>query len=197
MRKILDALKMESTREMENNADNLTKHKEMSTAEVFSEIDRANKLADVANKTTDREEFYNAINKIESILTELSKYEHKYNFSYPPSANLRDLRRSKNKQIELLEKRITEKEKENSKPHVKEEKSNNSYDMYYENLAKEKDNNLQITYVDVQCYDLRTFDFNKPFISDGHFTAIELDGENLEKAYKYLQTVHNSNFALE
>lgn len=112
MRKILDALKMESTREMENTADNSAKHKEMSVSEACAGIDRANKLADVANKTTDREEFYNTISEIESILTELSKYEHKFNFSYPPSANLRDLRRGRNKQIELLEKRIKEKEKE-------------------------------------------------------------------------------------
>lgn len=112
IQKMLDVFKLESTREMENTANNSAKHNEMSISEAYSEIDRANKLADIANKTTDREEFYNAISEIESILTELSKYERKFNFSYPPSANLRDLRRSKNKQIELLKKRIAEKEKE-------------------------------------------------------------------------------------
>lgn len=84
--------------------------KEASITEAYAEIDRANKLADIANKTTDREEFYSAIAEIESILTELSKYEHKFGFSYPPSANLRDLRHGRDKQIELLEKRIEEKE---------------------------------------------------------------------------------------
>ncbi len=101
---------MESTREMENSADRSNKRKEMSVSEALSEIDRANRLADIANKTTDREEFYNVIGEIENILTELSKYEHKFGFSYPPSANLRDLRRGRDKQIELLEKRIAEKE---------------------------------------------------------------------------------------
>lgn len=106
----MDAFKMESTREMEKAADGSDKHKEMSVSEALSEINRANRLADIVNKTTDREEFYNSIGEIENILTELSKYEHKFGFSYPPSANLRDLRREKNKQIELLEKRIAEKE---------------------------------------------------------------------------------------
>ena len=94
--KILDAFKLESTRQMENT-------REMSISEAYAKIDKANKLADIANKTTDREEFYNAIAEIETILTELSKYEHKISFSYSPSANLRDIRRGRNKQIELLE----------------------------------------------------------------------------------------------
>lgn len=49
MRKILDALKMESTREMENTADNLAKHKEMSISEAYSEIGRASILTDSEN----------------------------------------------------------------------------------------------------------------------------------------------------
>lgn len=108
--KILDAFKLESTREMEKAADNSSRRKEMTISEACAEIDRANKLADIANKTTDREEFYNAMSEIEGILTELSKYENKFSFSYPPSTNLRDLRCGRNKQIELLEKRIEEKE---------------------------------------------------------------------------------------
>lgn len=116
--KILDAFKMESTRGMENSADRSDKRKEMSVSEALSEINRANLLADIANKTTDREEFYNSIGEIENILTELSKYEHKFGFSYPPSAHLRDLRHGRDKQIELLEKRIAEKEKEAVKESV-------------------------------------------------------------------------------
>lgn len=166
----------------------------MSISKAYSEIDRANKLADIANKTTDREEFYNVIIEIESILTELSKYERILNFSYPPSANLRDLKRGKNKQIELLEKRIAEKERETTMKVLDSVTDSNKkylHDDYYKNIAKQKENNLQITYDDVECYDLRPFDLNKPFISDGHFVAVELEGENLEKAYRYLRTIHN------
>lgn len=53
--KILDALKMESTRKMENTADRSDKHKEMSVSEAHTEIVRANKLADVTNKIIDKE----------------------------------------------------------------------------------------------------------------------------------------------
>lgn len=73
----------------------------------------------------------------------------------------------------------------------KEEKTSNAYNQYYENISKEKENNLQITCEDVECYDLRPFDLNKPFISDGNFVAIELEGANLEKAYEYMQAVHD------
>lgn len=97
--KILDFFKMEST-------------EEMSISEACVKIDRAKRLADIANETINREEFYNSIKEMEDILTELSKYEHKFNFSYPPSKNLRDLRRGRKKQIKLLEKRIAKKEKE-------------------------------------------------------------------------------------
>lgn len=81
--------------------------------------------------------------------------------------------------------------KETSVLEGQEERSSNAYNKYYENIAKQKENNLNITYEDVECYDLRPFDLNKPFMSDGHFMAIELEGENLEKAYGYLQEVHN------
>lgn len=99
IRKILGVFKLENT-------------SEISISEAYAEIDRANKLAEVANKTTDRAEFYNSINEIENILIELSKYENKLDFPFSPSANLQDLRRGRNEQIELLEKRISEKGKE-------------------------------------------------------------------------------------
>lgn len=88
MQKFLDVFKLESTRKMEKIVDVTENCSEMLESEALSRIDRANRLADIANKTTDREEFYNAIGEIESILTELAKYEHKFSFSYPPSANL-------------------------------------------------------------------------------------------------------------
>ncbi len=122
----IEDFKMESTRDKENSTARSNNHKEMSVSEALSELNRANRLADIANKTTDREEFYNSIDEIEKILMELTKYEHKFDFSYPPSANLRDLRRERDKQIELLEKKIEEKEKETykstiNKEHVKDE----------------------------------------------------------------------------
>ena len=123
VRKILDVFKLESTKEKERIANNLVVHREMSISEEHAEIDSASKLADIANKTTVREEFYNSIHEIESVLTELSKYEHKFNISYLPSENLRNIRNDMDKQIELLEKRIVEEEKIN-----------------------QKENNLQITY---------------------------------------------------
>ena len=76
-----------------------------------------------------------------------------------------------------------------SENETNDEKYNNN--DYYARIAMQKENNLKITYDDVECYDLRPFDLNKSFISDGHFTAIELEGDNLEKAYKYLQVVHD------
>lgn len=87
--------------------------------------------------------------------------------------------------------REMEKAEEISVSEGKEEKSSNAYNKYYENITKQKENNLQITYEDVGCYDLRPFELNKPFISDGHFVAIELEGRNLEKAYEYLRIVHS------
>lgn len=188
MQKLVDIFKLESTRMSERTVHVAEDFREMSESKALSEIDRANRLADIANKTTDREEFYNAIEEIESILSELSKYEHKFSFSYPPSASLRDLKRDKDEQIKVLEKRIVEKEK--TKITLEEKKISNSYDIYNENIAKKKENNLNISYDDMKCYDLKPFDLKKPFISDGHFTAIALEGENLEKAYKYLNTIH-------
>ena len=142
VRKILDVFKLESTKEKERIANNLVVHREMSISEEHAEIDSASKLADIANKTTVREEFYNSIHEIESVLTELSKYEHKFNFSYLPSENLRNIRNDMDKQIELLEKRIVEEEKIN-----------------------QKENNLQITYEDIRYCDMEPFGMNKPFIS--------------------------------
>lgn len=115
--------------------------KELSESEAVEKINRANKLANIANKTTDREEFYNAINEIESILTELSMYECKFNFSYPPSADLRDLRCGKNKQIELLEKRIAEREKETLKASASAIDSVKKYNQndYYTKIEEEKE----------------------------------------------------------
>lgn len=89
------------------------KEKRFTEIDAFNELEKANKLADITNKTTDRDMFYNSLKEIKEILKKLSKYEDKFNFSYLPSENLRDLEFSEHQQIELLEKRIAEKEKLN------------------------------------------------------------------------------------
>lgn len=87
--------------------------------------------------------------------------------------------------------REMEEAEETSASECEGEQFSSAYNKYYENIAKQKENNLNITYENIECYDLRPFDLNKPFISDGHFMAIELRGENLKKAYGYLQEIHN------
>lgn len=69
--------------------------------------------------------------------------------------------------------------------------SETAYGKYYENIKKQKENNLQITFDDVKFYDNKPFDLNRPFISDEHFTAIELSGNNLQIAYSFLEQINN------
>lgn len=87
-----------------------TPNKGISVLEADSMLKRTNELADIVNKTTDRDEFYRSINEIKSILRELSKYEGKLPFIGSPSADLKNLESIEQSQIELLEKRIEEKE---------------------------------------------------------------------------------------
>lgn len=68
---------------------------------------------------------------------------------------------------------------------------------YYAKLDQQKKNNLRISYKDVEQYNMKPFDLNKPFISDGDFTAIALEGNNLEKAYLYLEEIHKILFPLK
>lgn len=67
----------------------------------------------------------------------------------------------------------------------------NAYDKYYENINKQKENNLHITYEDVKVYDKKPFDLSGKFISDKHFTAIEISGDNLKIAYKCLDEINH------
>lgn len=64
------------------------------------------------------------------------------------------------------------------------------YAEYYNRMKQEKSNNLNISYYDVEKYDMKPFDLNKKFITDGNFTAIELEGRNLDVAYQVLQFVN-------
>ncbi len=101
--------------------------KYLSAFEADRMLQRTNELADIANKTTDRDTFYNSVNEIKSILIELSKYEGKLPFIGSPSADLRNLERIEQKQIELLEKRIAESQKENEKIFLTSETKNLAY----------------------------------------------------------------------
>lgn len=72
--------------------------------------------------------------------------------------------------------------------------SETAYGKQYENRQIQKENNLKITYDDVKIYDKSPFDLNKHFISDNHFTGIELSGSNLEVAYGFLKEINNLLF---
>ena len=72
--------------------------------------------------------------------------------------------------------------------------SETAYGKHYESIQKQKENNLKITFDDVKAYNNKPFDLNKPFISDEHFTAIELSGQNLQLAYKYLDEINSLLF---
>lgn len=106
-------------------------NKAISVSEADSMLKRTNELANIANKTTDREEFYNSINEIKSILKELAKYEGTLPFIGSPSSDLRNLERIEQKQIELLEKRIEEKEKSEKFCYRTEDKKLDGYDEYF------------------------------------------------------------------
>lgn len=104
---------------------------------------------------------------------------------------LQSTRKMENTPDILVSDTQTRKNSEKETDNKKYDTSKYNHDDYYARIAKQKENNLHITYEDVECYDLRPFDLNKPFISDGHFTTIELEKDNLNKAYYYLQKIHD------
>lgn len=93
----------------------------LSALDAQKKLERANLLADIANKTTNRDEFYGSVSEIKATLMELSKYEGKLPFIGSPSADLKNLQYSEQTQIDLLEQRIYEKEKSEEKQEYKEE----------------------------------------------------------------------------
>lgn len=149
MQKLMDTLKMDGEEEMEGKQyiNNPIQEIKLSLSKAHDEIRKANKLADIANKTTDREEFYQSVEEIENILTELSKYEDDLELPFSPSDNLRKVRERRDRQIVLLEKRIAEKEKASKAKHEKisEEVSdkidtvNNAINAEETNLSEEKE----------------------------------------------------------
>lgn len=79
---------------------------------------------------------------------------------------------------------------ENAKTDKSKSVETDKYAEYYNRINQEKLNNLNISYRDVEKYDMKPFDLNKTFITDGNFTAIELEGRNLDIAYQTLQFVN-------
>lgn len=82
---------------------------EVSLSYIQSELEKVKELAATANKAKDIDEFCNIVSQMENILTELSKYEHMVDFSYPPSQKLKDIQNDRDRQIELLKKCKSEK----------------------------------------------------------------------------------------
>lgn len=79
----------------------------------------------------------------------------------------------------------------NSETNIPKSTVTNNNVEYYAKINQEKANNLNISYHDVAKYNNKPFDLNKPFITDGNFTVIELEGKNLDIAYQILQFVNN------
>ena len=123
IKKFIDGFK---TKNQEQNYNIL--HENLSILEVEKKLKRSNELANIANKTTDRDEFYRSINEIKGILRELSKYEGELPFIGSPSADLRNLERMEKSQIELLEKRIEESQEEQEKNYLYPRTKNCAYD---------------------------------------------------------------------
>ena len=86
----------------------ITLFNEIFFSKVNAKIDKVNELSIVMNQTIDRDVFYASADEIENILTELSQIEQNLNLSQPPSEHLKRFRLLKNKQISLLEKRISD-----------------------------------------------------------------------------------------
>lgn len=112
MRKFLNILNMNNSK--------------ISEVDAIRKIEQANQLSNIVNTTIDKEEFYNSINEIKNILTELSKYEGKLPFVGSPSIDLKNLEQIEKKQIELLEKRIAESKKQSD------------YNIHFKNYQKEE-----------------------------------------------------------
>lgn len=72
--------------------------------------------------------------------------------------------------------------------------SDDTYKKYYDNIRKQRESNLNISYEDIKIYDTKPFNLKELFVCDGNFTAIELYGNNLEIAYEYLEEINSLLF---
>jgi len=122
-------------------------NREMSISEAYTKLKRTKELSDIANKTTDREEFYNSVKEIKDILMELSTYEGKLPFRGSPSADLKNLEEIEQEQMELLEKRITERKKETIKVLTSATDSNTKYN-HDEDFQKDNNSSVKETFVE-------------------------------------------------
>jgi HJR/Mrr/RecB family endonuclease/uncharacterized membrane protein YciS (DUF1049 family) len=96
-------------------------------------LDRANELAEIINKTTDRAVFYSGLNEIKNILRELISYEKVVDFVTSPAEDLKEIEKGESKQIELLEKRIQEKDVEIHQANYQTETVENNNDRTLKN----------------------------------------------------------------
>ncbi len=79
---------------------------------------------------------------------------------------------------------------ESTREAERERKNEKELSPYHAITINQRQNNLDISYTDIEKYSMKPFDLNKPFLTDGDFTVVGLDGENLQKAYCYLSEVH-------
>lgn len=75
---------------------------------VQKALNIAANFADIVNTTTDKEEFFIYLNKINEILNFLVRYEGVVKFHKLPSIMLKEISDDRSKSIDLLEKRIKE-----------------------------------------------------------------------------------------
>lgn len=68
-------------------------------------INKAIKLADIINTTTNETKFYSSYDRIIKIFEELTQYESQISFSYPPSKNLQEIKDKKYDAINAFKKR--------------------------------------------------------------------------------------------
>lgn len=87
------------------------KETETLVSEANVKIDKINDLVLILNNTINRKEFYDTLEEISNIFTELLDYEYKLDFPYSTSTLLKDFENKKEKWIWRLEQRISEKEK--------------------------------------------------------------------------------------
>jgi len=186
--KILDSLKLERKREMEDTANSIaetddieknneTNEDEAELLEVYSKIDKAKQLSKIMNTTIDKREFIDSLVRLKQILNELIKYEEKYEFNPAPSKDLKYLESVENDQIELLEKRIAEKEIKSQKIIILYEDSQETIEDIsgteeYNNIQE----NIPLSDSNEQSIDLE-HEINNVFPTEGFEDTLELSEE--------------------
>lgn len=156
------------------------------------------KLLDALNmdnlKSEDNIQNTTGANKKEQVLSLLQSKLDSVNILIDKAKNTDDKAQFDNyiNEIKLLLSEFSE-SKDSKEPvgEIKESKTDSAYDKYYENLRKQRENNLNISYEDVKSYDMKPFNLKATLISDEVFTVIELSKGNLDIAYKCLYEINN------